>query len=40
VMASEGHAVERARRISGVSHAGYYVWRLRAPSERVAICPH
>lgn len=33
-MASEGHAVERACRITGVSHAGYYAWRLRAPSER------
>ena len=33
-MASEGHAVERACRITGVSHAGYYMWRLRAPSER------
>jgi putative transposase len=33
-MASEGHAVERACRITGVSHAGYYTWRLRAPSER------
>ena len=34
MMASEGHAVERACRITGVSHAGYYTWRLRAPSER------
>lgn len=33
-MAGEGHAVERACRITGVSHAGYYMWRLRAPSER------
>jgi hypothetical protein len=32
-MAGEGHAVERACRITGVSHAGYYMWRLRAPSE-------
>lgn len=34
MMAGEGHAVERACRITGVSHAGYYMWRLRAPSER------
>lgn len=33
-MAGEGHAVQRACRITGVSHAGYYIWRLRAPSER------
>ena len=33
-MAGEGHAVERACRITGVSNAGYYMWRLRAPSER------
>jgi hypothetical protein len=26
-MASEGHAVERACRITGVSHANYYTWR-------------
>ncbi len=32
VMASEGHAVERACRITGVSHAGYYMWLPRAPS--------
>ena len=34
MMAGEGHAAERACRIAGVSHAGYYMWRLRAPSER------
>jgi hypothetical protein len=27
-MAGEGHAIERACRITGVSHAGYYMWRL------------
>lgn len=33
-MASEGHAVERSCRIAGAPHAGYYMWRLRMPSER------
>ena len=33
-MAGEGHAVERACRITGISYAGYYMWRLRAASER------
>ena len=27
MMAGEGHAVGRACRITGVSHAGYYIWR-------------
>jgi putative transposase len=34
VMASEGHAVERSCRIAGVSGAGFYMWRSRAPSPR------
>lgn len=33
-MAGNGHAVERASRITGVSNAGYYMWRLRAPPGR------
>jgi putative transposase len=33
-MASEGHAVERSCSITGVSAAGFYMWRSRAPSPR------
>jgi putative transposase len=33
-MAGEGHAVERACRIVGVSNNGYYSWLIRPPSER------
>ncbi len=34
-MAGEGHAVERACRITGVSHAGYDMWRLRDRPGRI-----
>lgn len=34
VMADEGHAIERASRIVGVSPNGYYSWLTRAPSQR------
>ena len=33
VMAGEGHAVEQHCCIAAVSHIGYFMWRLRAPSE-------